>query len=219
MAGTSHPLRERPKYSWQLPAKYLQNGDERFIVIAGMPKQPRPSPTRAKFPIREDVRLQPGTEVHVAGVCLRDKIGEWEVLIAQRTANRQIFPGRWECGGGRVKPGEGFDDAIRRKVFEEFGLDIEVSDLLETYKIQVKGKPLIPGLRFLCVAGDGEVTLNRREFSQYRWVGFPVPGDLLYIDDVKKILDILSTDLPAALPKKGPQSVGVISVPQSKIIH
>ena len=113
---------------------------------------------KSKFPIREDVRLRPGTEVHVAGVCISDKSGEWEVLIAQRTASRQIYPARWECGGGRVNPGEGFDDAIKRKIFEEFGLDVEVSDLLETYKIQVKGKPLIPGLRALPEAGRSSST-------------------------------------------------------------
>ena len=149
----------------------------------------------------------PGTEVHVAGVCISDKSGEWEVLIAQRTASRQIYPGRWECGGGRVNPGEGFDDAVKRKIFEEFGLDIEVSDLLGDDKIQVKGKPLIPGLRFLCVAGGGEIKLNKREFSHYRWVTFPVPNELQYIDDVKNILDILSTELVSTVPKKETQSV------------
>lgn len=184
-----------------------------------MQRKPRAPSTKSKFPIREDVRLRPGTEVHVAGVCISDKSGEWEVLIAQRTASRQIYPGRWECGGGRVNPGEGFDDAVKRKIFEEFGLDIEVSDLLETYKIQVKGKPLIPGLRFLCVAGGGEIKLNKREFSHYRWVTFPVPNELQYIDDVKNILDILSTELVSTVPKKETQSVSVLPVAQSKVIH
>lgn len=184
-----------------------------------MQREPRAPSTKSKFPIREDFRLRPGTEVHVAGVCIRDKGGEWEVLIAQRTSSRQIYPGRWECGGGRLNPGEGFDDAIKRKIFEEFGLDIEVSDLLETYKIQVKGKPIIPGLRFLCVAGHGEVKLNKREFSQYRWTTFPAPNELPYIDDVKKILDILSTELLPAVRKKGPQSVSVIPLSQANVIH
>lgn len=183
-----------------------------------MQRKPRASSSTSRFPIREDLRLRPGTEVHVAGVCIREKSGRWEVLIAQRTGNRQIYPARWECGGGRVNPGEGFDDAIKRKIFEEFGLDVEPSELLETYKIQVKGKPLIPGVRFLCIAGDGEIKLNRREFTQYRWVSFPVPNELQYIDDVKKILDILSTQL-CTVPKKAPQSVSVIPMPQPNIIH
>ena len=178
------------------------------------------SPAQGTFLIREDVPLKPGSEVHVAGVCVRNTDGgAWEVLIAKRTSRRQICPGLWECGGGRVNPNEGFEDAIKRKIFEEFGIDAEVIELLETYKIQVRGKPIIPGVRFLCVAGTESIKLNRREFSRHQWVAFPVPNDLQYIDGVKKVLDHLAAELVPTATKKGPKSVGLVAVPQSETIQ
>ena len=154
------------------------------------------------FPIREDRRVR--FEVHVAGVCVRPTNEHWEVLIAQRTHERHLYPGKWECGGGRVNDGEGFNDAVKHQIFEEFCIDVEPVDLLETYEIHVSGqKRIIAGLRFLCIAGDGVVRLNQREFTQYRWVTFPVPTDLDWIEGVKKILDIIG---PQLLTRKAPDS-------------
>src|SRR5579863_9865556 len=114
-----------------------------------------PSEHQGPFPIREDGLTRPHIEVHVAGVCVRPRNDHWEVLIAQRTNERHLYPGKWECGGGQVNPGEGFNDAVKRQIFEEFGLDVEPCDLLETYEIHVPGqKRVIAGLRFLCIAGD-----------------------------------------------------------------
>jgi 8-oxo-dGTP pyrophosphatase MutT (NUDIX family) len=154
------------------------------------------------FPIREDRRVK--FEVHVAGVCVRPTNDHWEVLIAQRTGERHLYPGKWECGGGRLNDGESFNDAIRRQAFEEFGIEVEPLELLETYEIHVPGKKrVIAGLRFLCVASDGVVRLNEREFTSFKWVTFPVPSDLDWIDGVKRILDDLETEL---LKRKAPDS-------------
>lgn len=42
-----------------------------------------------KFPIREEGRHR--IEVHVAGVCVRSKNGQWEVLIAKRSPRRALI--------------------------------------------------------------------------------------------------------------------------------
>jgi len=59
------------------------------------------------------------------------------------------------------------------------------------------------GLRFLGIAGDGVIRPNEREFSQYQWVGFPVPSNLDWIEGVKKILDAIGPEL---LNRKAPDS-------------
>jgi ADP-ribose pyrophosphatase YjhB (NUDIX family) len=167
------------------------------------------------FPIREDRRVR--FEVHVAGVCLRPANEHWEVLIAQRTPARHLYPGKWECGGGRVNDGEGFTDAVKRQIFEEFCIEVEPLDLLETYEIHVPGnKRVIAGLRFLCIAGDGAVRLNEREFTQYRWVSFPVPTNLDWIEGVKRILDGLGSEL---LPRKAPGSQGLPVPTRVEAVH
>jgi len=167
-----------------------------------MARQGTASEHNGPFQIREDRRVR--FEVHVAGVCVRPTNDHWQVLIAQRTNERHLYPGKWECGGGRVNDGESFNDAVKRQIFEEFGLDVEPCDLLETYEIHVPGqKRIIAGLRFLCIAGDGVIRLNEREFTQCQWVGFPVPTNLDWIEGVKKILDTIG---PQLLTRKAPDS-------------
>jgi 8-oxo-dGTP pyrophosphatase MutT (NUDIX family) len=154
-----------------------------------------PSADNGKSPIREDRKVPSRIEVHVAGVCLRARHNHWEVLIAKRTNGRQIHPGKWECGGGQVRRGESFPDAIKRQIFEEFGLEVEINELLETYEIHIPGQRVIPGVRFLCVSEQSRIRLNKREFSSYRWVKFPVPTELDWIEGVKRILDVVGAQL------------------------
>ncbi len=153
--------------------------------------------------IRED--QQEAIEAHVAGVCVRPKGNEWEVLIAKRTRERSLYPGKWECGGGQVRSGEGCLDAIKRQIFEEFSIEVEVFDFLETYKILVPSDGrIIPGIRFLCIAGEGRVRLNKREFSSHRWVRFPVPSQLDWIEGIKNVLDRIVPSLLATIPQRKP---------------
>jgi|SRR5579859_800546 len=185
-----------------------------------MARKQVPSEHNGSFPIREDRRVRSNIEVHVAGVCVRPTNGGWEVLIAQRTNERHLYPGKWECGGGQVHYGEGLNDAVKRQIFEEFGLEVEPYALLEIYEIHVPApKRIINGVRFLCLAGDGVIRLNEREFTQYQWVRFPVPIDLDWIEGVKKILDTIGPELLAKLPqRKQPESErGPASLPSTVV--
>ena len=98
-----------------------------------------------------------------------------------------------------VRAGEGFDAAIRRQMFEEFGLKIERVKTVEIYEIHIpRGQRVIPGIRFLCVANDGKVRLNRREFSSYRWIDLPIREHLDWIPGLKEVVDGLTEELARA---------------------
>jgi ADP-ribose pyrophosphatase YjhB (NUDIX family) len=146
----------------------------------------------------------------MAGKCL--------LLSEQRNA---IFtPGSGSAVGGQVQFGEGLHDAVKRQIFEEFGLEVEPYMLLEVYEIHVPSpKRIINGVRFLCLAGDGSIRLNEREFTQFKWVGFPVPANLDWIEGVKAILDTIGPELLSKLPqRKSPDSErGPTAVPSTVV--
>jgi len=63
-------------------------------------------------------------EVHVAGICFY----EGKVLVMKRSGNKRLYPGLWECGGGKVRMGETFEDSIIREIGEETNMIVKVKD-------------------------------------------------------------------------------------------
>jgi hypothetical protein len=72
----------------------------------------------------------------------------------------------------------------------------------------------------LCIAGEGDIRLNGREFLQHKWVGFPVPANLNWIEGVKRILDAIGPELLSKLPqRRAPDSErGPVTLP-SLAVH
>jgi 8-oxo-dGTP diphosphatase len=52
-----------------------------------------------------------------------------EILISRRHAGAERG-GQWEFPGGKVEPGEGEPEALRREILEELGCAVEVGDLI-----------------------------------------------------------------------------------------
>jgi 8-oxo-dGTP diphosphatase len=53
-----------------------------------------------------------------------------DVLLVTRRPDRPGRPGQWEFPGGKVEPGEGEEEALRRELREELGCDARVGELL-----------------------------------------------------------------------------------------
>jgi len=53
--------------------------------------------------------------------------GNGKFLLHKRSCNCRDEQGCWDCGGGAVEFGETFEEAARREIREEYG--VEVSDL------------------------------------------------------------------------------------------
>jgi len=54
-----------------------------------------------------------------------------KVLISKRGIKAHNKVGKWDFPGGSVEFGEKCEDAIKREIKEEFGIDIEIVELLE----------------------------------------------------------------------------------------
>lgn len=116
-------------------------------------------------------RLKESPEVHVAATCVRQNGKSLLVLVAERSPDRQFFPGLLEGCGGQLAKSETFTQGVERHYRTELGIEVKVlPDVHCFYEIREPNAPLIPGIRFLCEpAGSVEVSPSPR-FSEARWV-------------------------------------------------
>jgi 8-oxo-dGTP diphosphatase len=83
-------------------------------------------------------------EVHVGTICFKDD----KVLILKRPSNKRLYPEKWECGGGKIEPGENFLEACKREIKEEARLEVEYIDFVTIYEIPLDNGDKIPGVKF-----------------------------------------------------------------------
>ncbi|WP_020527939.1 (deoxy)nucleoside triphosphate pyrophosphohydrolase [Flexithrix dorotheae] len=63
----------------------------------------------------------------VAGIVVR----EGEILVARKKPGKSLA-GFWEFPGGKMETGETPEQALKRELFEEFSIEVEVGKYIET---------------------------------------------------------------------------------------
>ncbi len=104
-------------------------------------------------------------------LAIRDDVGR--LLFLKRPDDCDWNPGRWDLPGGKIEALESFDDALRREVREETGLDVTVQSLLAAVEDEADRFRLVH-LIFLGGKAEGEVRLSD-EHSSFSWMH---PGDI-----------------------------------------
>jgi nucleoside triphosphatase len=101
---------------------------------------------------------------------------EGRVLLCRMAEGRGVFPGQWALPGGGIEPDERIDDALRREVREELGIELASWRPL-LFKDDVLEKQFPDGSRrtlhmiflvYLCTPASKAVVLNE-EFSESCW--------------------------------------------------
>jgi len=87
-------------------------------------------------------------------------------LVARREKGAHSR-GTWEFPGGKQRPGESLDEALRREVEEETGLDFRKAFLLHREEYSYPDRTVILNF-FLCLEARNEP--QGREGQQLRWV-------------------------------------------------
>ena len=105
--------------------------------------------------------------VSVAGVIVDD---EGRALLIQRRDN-----GHWEPPGGVLEHGETIDEALRREVLEETGLDVEPGPLTGVYQNMTRH---IVALVFRCRVVSGQLIEND-EVGDFRWASPSEASELM----------------------------------------
>jgi len=80
--------------------------------------------------------------------------------------------GRFDVVGGRVKPGQRFDESLLREIKEETGLDVKIGRpfFVNEWRPTVRDEPWqIIGTFFECIASTDNVTLSE-DHEAYEWI-------------------------------------------------
>lgn len=99
--------------------------------------------------------------------------------------------GRYDCPGGRLKPGERFDEALTREVKEETGIEIVVEKpiAVNEWRPVVRDEQWqIVGIFFLCSTKIADVILSE-DHDAYEWIDPKTYGDYNIIDNLKSIFE------------------------------
>ncbi len=106
----------------------------------------------------------------VAALILREYSGVLEVLICQRKAD-QAMALKWEFPGGKIEPGETPEEALRRELNEELGIEAVIGKPLTRVRHNYRNGSAVD-LRFFIV-NEFQGELENRIFNNIQWSQLP----------------------------------------------
>ena|GEM_PF-240911 len=119
-------------------------------------------------------RRTPGTkagEVRLVAAALILRPGEAgdEVLVCQRKPDQPMAL-KWEFPGGKIEAGESAEQALKRELNEELGIDAEIGRPLIRIRHNYRNGGAVDLQFFVVRSFAGE--LDNRIFNEMRWMGF-----------------------------------------------
>jgi len=122
-------------------------------------------------------------------------VHQGELLLVRQTVHGGRT--RWVLPGGGLEQGEGLDDAARRELREETGLDAQIDKLLYVGDFMPRGKHALDVV-FLARLIGGTPTRQVQEIDALRFVPLAEVADLDVVPPaiIQRILD----DAPLAFP-------------------
>jgi 8-oxo-dGTP diphosphatase len=106
------------------------------------------------------------------------------LFLARRGPKAKNECGLWEFPGGSVEFGERLSDAIKREMFEEYGIEIEVGELLDIvdHILPEEGQHWVSP-SFICTIKSGSPIIREQEkCSEIGWFNLDeIPDNLSQI--------------------------------------
>jgi 8-oxo-dGTP diphosphatase len=120
----------------------------------------------------------------VAGLILQEEL----LLVCQRKENA-AFPLKWEFPGGKVEKAETGDDALRRELKEELGIEADKLSELFRYRHKYSDK-LAVNLRFYRVHTFTGVLTNFA-FQRLRWAKIDELSGMDFLEGDLRLVNLL----------------------------
>ena len=98
------------------------------------------------------------------------------------------FEGMWEFPGGKIEPGESSEDALKREIQEELGIDITIDEFLCTTNYDYQSFHLTMHC-YICSIEAGEIVL--REHKSARWLRPEELGGVEWLPADKEVVEKL----------------------------
>ncbi|NKX56119.1 (deoxy)nucleoside triphosphate pyrophosphohydrolase [Arthrobacter mobilis] len=133
----------------------------------------------------------------IVGAAIVDSLTRPTRLLAARRSAPEHYAGMWEFPGGKVEPGESCEEALRRELREELGVDSRLGAEVEGPLQQ--GWPLAAGAAmrvWLAEVAAGE-PLPLEDHDELRWVPLDA-GQLGALPWIPADLPIVTAVLEAA---------------------
>ena len=96
------------------------------------------------------------------------------------------FEGMWEFPGGKIEPDESPEDALKREIQEELGIDITIDEFLCTTNYDYPSFHLTMHC-YICSIEAGEIVL--REHKSARWLRSEELGSVEWLPADKEIVE------------------------------
>ncbi len=101
-----------------------------------------------------------------------EHIESGKILLLKRAETAEYLAGIWEDPMGRMKQYEEPEEALKREIKEECGLEIEIFKPIAVFH-EYRGEKMpeneLVGITYWCKAKSDQVTLSQ-EHSAYQWV-------------------------------------------------
>lgn len=91
------------------------------------------------------------------------------ILVVKRSAIDDHLPGVWETVGGGMDEESSPQEALKREIQEETGLDASIAEPFNVFTFRKQTGEFKVGITFLCDVEDDTVVLSD-EHSEYRWI-------------------------------------------------
>ncbi|MCR4746419.1 MAG: NUDIX hydrolase [Lachnospiraceae bacterium] len=119
-------------------------------------------------------------------------------LITKRAMDKEWAPGAWEIPGGGVRAGESSEEAVKREILEETGIDVSSAEggYVFTYKRvnpEEKNNYFVDVYSFEMDFSEGDVKAQEEETNGFAIVGLDEikvqaeKGQFLHYDSIKQI--------------------------------